>query len=803
MGAIWYRARAELRRRWASTLVLALLAGVAGGIVVASVAGARRTASAMDRFVEFNRPGHLFLYDEAGTLDEEAVTALPQVEATSRAAYVLLTPAGPNGERTAELAGAINPFLILPLTGESNVPLIVEGELPDPDEPLEIIVDEELAEDRRLELGDTLRMHGFSPEQMESTLEEPPQGPAMELEVTGIFRTPNDVVPRPSPDDVVYASTQDLVLGPAWYERFRGKVAMFGPEDSLELRLRDGLTAMDEVEAQVREIAGDGALQVDTDSESSMAREAGDRSVRFGVVSILAFAALAAVAGVALVGQALARALALEAEDGPVLRSLGIGSGALTAVAVLRVAAVALPAAVVAVGVAVALSPLFPISLARRAEIDPGVDVDAPVLVAGAGAIVLLLAVVGLLLGIRLARGSTTSRAPRPSRVAARLADAGAPPTIVTGVRLALERGRGRSALGGLALAVLVVVGAATFGRSLDHLADSPDLQGWNWDVIVGDGDAQSLEGMGELLERNPDVGGWSGIMRPFAATVEGVDVDLEAVGRGEGPTYAAVDGRAPVRAGEIALGEDTLEDAGARIGDRVRVAFDTVTEEGLQLRGGGEVTVVGTVLFNDSGEAKTQLGTGALVTLDGVEELGAEAVVSRFAVDYAEGVDEEEAYRSLQADFFRTVLRPITAVDVENLRRVGGLPAVLAGVVAVLALAVLAHAIVTTMRRRRRDLAVLRTLGFLRRQLGAAVLVFAATTVVLAVVVGAPLGIGVGRWAWQLVADSLGTPAPPVVPVLVVALVAPLTFLVAAAVAAAPARSAAATEPALVLRSE
>jgi ABC-type lipoprotein release transport system permease subunit len=279
--------------------------------------------------------------------------------------------------------------------------------------------------------------------------------------------------------------------------------------------------------------------------------------------------------------------------------------------------------------------------------------------------------------------------------------------------------------------------------------------------------------------------------------------VDLEAVGRGDGPTFAAVDGRAPTRPGEIALGEDTLDAVGARVGDRVSVRFDHVTEEGVELRGGGEVTVVGTVLFNDSGETRTELGTGALVSLDGVEALGAPAIVSRFAVDYADGVDEEEAYRSLQADFFRTVLRPIPAVDVENLRRVNGLPAVLAGVVAALALALLAHAIVSTLRRRRRDMAVLRTLGFLRLQLVTAVLAFAATTVVLAVVIGTPLGIAIGRWSWRVVADSLGSPAPPVVPVVVVALAAPLTLLVAAAVAAAPARAAAATDPAVVLRSE
>jgi predicted lysophospholipase L1 biosynthesis ABC-type transport system permease subunit len=666
-------------------------------------------------------------------------------------------------------------------------------------------VDEELAENRDLGLGDTLRMHGFTPEQLASNAagSEPPRGPAMDLVVTGVFRTPNDVVPRPSPVDVVYAGTQDLVLGPAWYERFRGQVGMFGPEGALELRLRDGLAAVDEVEAQVRRIAGENPVEIDANSESSMAQEAADRSVRFGVVSILAFAAVAGITGLALLGQALARTLALEAEDVPVLRSLGIGSSSLTAVAGLRAAAIAVPAVVVAVGVAVPLSALFPISLARRAEIDPGVDVDLPALVLGAAALAVILVFVGLVTGARLARGGAARQPARPSRVAARVAGLGAPPTIVTGVRLALERGRGRSALTGLALAVVVVVAAATFGRSLDNLADSPKLQGWNWDVVVGDAEEASIEDMGELLERNPNVAGWSPAMRPFPADVGGAEVDLEAVGRGDGPTFAAVDGRAPTRAGEIALGDDTLEELGARIGDQVDVRFDTVVEDELELRGEGRLTIVGTVLFNDANDAKTELGTGALVTLDGLEALGGEPFVSRFTVDYAEGVDEDEAYRSLQEDFFRTVLRPVPSVDVLNLRRVGGFPAILAGVVGALALAVLAHAIVTTLRRRRRDLAVMRTLGFLRLQLGAVVLAFATTTVVVAVVIGAPVGIGIGRWAWRLVADSLGSPAPPVVPVLVVVLVAPLTLLVAAAVAALPARSAAGTEPALVLRSE
>jgi hypothetical protein len=56
MNGVWYRAGAELRRRWKATLLLALLFGLVAGVVIAAFAGARRTRSALDEFVEWSRP---------------------------------------------------------------------------------------------------------------------------------------------------------------------------------------------------------------------------------------------------------------------------------------------------------------------------------------------------------------------------------------------------------------------------------------------------------------------------------------------------------------------------------------------------------------------------------------------------------------------------------------------------------------------------------------------------------------------------------------------------------------------------
>src|SRR5215210_2725612 len=50
MGVVWYRFRAEARRGWKAWLALGILIGLGSGAVLALLAGARRTDSAIDRF---------------------------------------------------------------------------------------------------------------------------------------------------------------------------------------------------------------------------------------------------------------------------------------------------------------------------------------------------------------------------------------------------------------------------------------------------------------------------------------------------------------------------------------------------------------------------------------------------------------------------------------------------------------------------------------------------------------------------------------------------------------------------------
>ena len=141
--------------------------------------------------------------------------------------------------------------------------------------------------------------------------------------------------------------------------------------------------------------------------------------------------------------------------------------------------------------------------------------------------------------------------------------------------------------------------------------------------------------------------------------------------------------------------------------------------------------------------------------------------------------------------------------IDEEVLQQIDQLPWEIGGFVAVAATAGIGYALVTAVRRRRRELAVLKTLGFRRRQIRATVGWQASTVTMVGLVIGIPLGIVVGRFAWRLVADGLGVSTATSVPALAVIALVPAALILVDFIAALPARAAARTRPAVVLRSE
>jgi predicted lysophospholipase L1 biosynthesis ABC-type transport system permease subunit len=257
------------------------------------------------------------------------------------------------------------------------------------------------------------------------------------------------------------------------------------------------------------------------------------------------------------------------------------------------------------------------------------------------------------------------------------------------------------------------------------------------------------------------------------------------------------VEGRPARSADEIVLGTDTL----ARLH---RTVGDTVTAEGPA--GSRRLRVVGRGVFAVPDDP-LPLADGAALTLAGLDTLGLadrthEAQsYTRYLVKWAPGVDANAAQARLAGHY--ELISPRPPPEVHKLTQVQALPRILAFFLASIAVLAMGYALVTSVTRRRRDFAVLRTLGFTSHQVSGAVAWQASTITALAVAAGIPLGLMIGRTVWAHVAGGLGVATDSAVPMFALVAAVPATLLIANLIAFVPGRVAARTQPASTLRSE
>jgi len=229
-------ARALLRRRLGSVALLAIVGAALFGGSLASLAGAQRSSTALDRFLAFSRSEDVFVEPgEDALLDMTKVNRLPQVVASNYQSYLAMAPLDDEGRPDAEAAGSISPYLRTPVVGPADAllrPRVIRGRDLDPAAPDEAVVDEELARSRHLVPGSHLRMATYTAAQLPALFNDPelpaPLGPIVDLVVTGVVRTPADLAP--GGDEVnTFGSTMDLYLSPAFYPARATELAVFGP----------------------------------------------------------------------------------------------------------------------------------------------------------------------------------------------------------------------------------------------------------------------------------------------------------------------------------------------------------------------------------------------------------------------------------------------------------------------------------------------------------------------------------------------------------------------------------------------
>ncbi len=261
----------------------------------------------------------------------------------------------------------------------------------------------------------------------------------------------------------------------------------------------------------------------------------------------------------------------------------------------------------------------------------------------------------------------------------------------------------------------------------------------------------------------------------------------------------AIVAGRAPSKRSEIALGADTMSAAHTRIGREVDVV-GSVSH--------ARMRVVGQAVF-PTGDDAFPLADGAYVAPAAADALGTSDSSENLAVRYQSGVDKGVMYARLDALDAKSgpdnspPERPTPPGEIEKLRNVESVPKVLAGFLLLLAMIALAHALVVGVRRRSHDYALLRALGFRRRDVRSAVAWEAGTIAAIGALIGVPVGLVLGRLSWARIAGNIGVFDANRVPILVVALAVPAAVAFAIVVAQLPARRAVRLRPAQILRSE
>jgi ABC-type antimicrobial peptide transport system permease subunit len=380
---------------------------------------------------------------------------------------------------------------------------------------------------------------------------------------------------------------------------------------------------------------------------------------------------------------------------------------------------------------------------------------------------------------------------------------------------MALEPGHGRSATPvrstsvALALSVTAIVAGLVFAASMAHLTATPRLRGIDFEFATGFpfGDGVFEEVALPAILDDPgfsdlSVGNFQQLVDLRGPSGESMEVSAWAVEpvRGEGVTTTMTEGRWPNATDEIALGAKTLDQLGTELGGIITL------EVGDERR---DVEVVGITVFPDFGFGPG-LGEGAGISMDTLRELYPDSShIELAAGNYAPGVVPADVLDRLNPTL-RKIDAAVSEADIgamgntlSDASRYERIPLYAAACFVVAALVTLAHLLLTSARTRRRDLAVLRTLGFRGRQLMATVAWQAVTLVAVGFAIGAPAGILVGRFVWNALAEALGVIAVPVVPVTTVVILAPALALAALTVALGPATVARRAKPAQVLRAE
>jgi len=795
--------RGRSRRYWKSWLALGLLVAVAGGFVLTTAAAGHRTANAFPEF----RARHGY---DVIVYSGQRLPQLARVPRVSSVTPVPVTVSGAVGCASCRKPIDTINFLVneVPPGQLARMVTLLSGRMPRQSDPGEVLASFTLARDNGVRIGSVLRPQLGSPAQLSGGPADPSPILHPALRVVGIVAAESEFPSGASPHYDLFATT-------AYAAAFNHRVALLW---TYYVRLAHGDADLAGFDGSLRPLNTYGTYDMDEAADAIQA------SIRPQVVGWYVLAGLAALAALAVIGQAMARQTVAEGADQPALSALGVRPREFVLLALLRALLTGAAGTAGAVLVAVLASPLTPVGEARLAVPSPGrMSLDLVVVPPGALAVLAAVTAVSVWPAIRHARllssrpqWQVASGTVAAGRAAAR---SRLPAPALIGIRHALERGRDGQPVGtallGAVMAVAALCATGVFGASLTHLVSSPALYGTPFQAYFapdGEPGSQSVV-TGPLLKSLQDDRAIERITRGafVEVNINGKHVRTVAMTAVRGAALlSALDGRLPRGDRDIMLGVATMRATGARVGGSVRVtvadpdgvphqtSFRVVGRASLNAGTGGlgNGAVMTTSAFVS---AQCPAGPKQSTCQDSVQSSLGTVVLVRAAP----GAAGNAALARHAARYPTLTYLPAKPTVLVNFGESVNFPLLFALALSVFGAATLLHLLLVSVARRRVETGLLKALGFVRRQVAAAVCWQATVVALVGIVVGAPIGIAVGRVLWRVFATNFGVvPVAVVEPVLIVALAAGV-LAVANLLAAVPALLAARSQPAKLLRAE
>jgi putative ABC transport system permease protein len=533
-------------------------------------------------------------------------------------------------------------------------------------------------------------------------------------------------------------------------------------------------------------------------------------SNQFDVIFLNVFSIFALIASGLVLANSVGGQVLSQVRDIGIMKAIGFTPRQVALTLLLQNLGLGLAAAAVGIAASLLIVPFF---LDRSAEIlgvTAGAAFKPDVIVI---TLALILAIVGLftlipawragrLGAVEALAAGTESRRLRPSRMAALAARLGLPRVAVVGLK-DLSRRPMRTAM--TVFAIVLAVVTATFSLGIEStfkatMSDPTVIGGPPFD-ITADRDVEPEADARRILDSLPEIESYvakvetSGQVQPVPGQFKsGRRIDIAGYeGDLQEPRWGLRKGRMPARPGEAAVSVKLAEDAGYQVGQTLTVRL------GFPPNSPGAIEASFTIV----GEYADIEGAVLTVTRDSLPP-GLE--VTDYLIKARPGADTKalsEALIEASAGNFDPEILSNTVADIRNQWRpvLLGLNGVLLGIAGLNLLA----SLLLTIRERRRDFAVLKTIGFTPGQVAGSVFAGSAFLAAIAVAVGLPLGLVATRMMFDVLSTSagIGGGVGKMPGVLWLAPLVPGALAVAALGTMIPARRAAAVHVAEALRYE